>query len=186
MSNNQIIQELKTATMSNSHNIQELTNEIRDSNKFTHQAIVKMEWEINYLVAEFNRIEEEKLQSQLMAQGHYMIDEDDASYFCHEHVPNTTILENKGIVDNNEEEEKKEQIEHIEQVEHKEKIELPADTSLSNDKEVSTKAHSFIIVPLETHHESKASILQYLKESSYAKDSQGFMPTSAQIYESSS
>jgi uncharacterized coiled-coil protein SlyX len=64
MSNNQIIQglnqtiqELKTATMSNSQNIQELTNEIRDSNQFTHQAIVKMEGKIDYLVAEFNRIE---------------------------------------------------------------------------------------------------------------------------------
>jgi hypothetical protein len=43
MNNNQIIQELKTATMSNSQNIQELTNEIRDLNQFTHQAIVKME-----------------------------------------------------------------------------------------------------------------------------------------------
>jgi uncharacterized coiled-coil protein SlyX len=54
---NQTIQELKTATMSNSQNIQELTNEIRDSNQFTHQAIVKMEGEIDYLVVEFNRIE---------------------------------------------------------------------------------------------------------------------------------
>lgn len=40
---------------------------------------------------------------------------------------------------------------------------------MSNDKEVSTEAHSFIILPLETHHESKASILQCLKEPSYAK-----------------
>jgi len=63
MSNNQIIQELKTVAMSNSQNIQELTNEIKDSNQFTHQAIVKMEGEINYLVAKFNRIEEEEFQS---------------------------------------------------------------------------------------------------------------------------
>jgi hypothetical protein len=146
-------------------------------------------------------MEEEDLQSQLMAEGHYMIDEDDASHSCHEHVPDTTILESKEIVDNNEEEGKDEQIEHIveegkeeqivddieeqeekeeqienrdqieqeEQVEHKEKIEPPADTSLSNDKEVSTDAHSFISVPLETHHESKALILQCLKEPLYAK-----------------
>jgi hypothetical protein len=40
---------------------------------------------------------------------------------------------------------------------------------LSNDKEVSTEAHSFIIVPLETYHEPKASVLQCLKEPSYAK-----------------
>jgi hypothetical protein len=134
-------------------------------------------------------MEEEELQSQLMDEGHYMIDEDDASHSCYEHVPDTTILESKEIVDNIEEqEEKDEQIQHIEeqeekeeqiehrdqieqeeQVEHEEKIEPPADTSPSNDKEVSTEAHSFIIIPLETHHESKASILQCLKELSYAK-----------------
>jgi hypothetical protein len=111
-----------------------------------------------------------------MAQGHYFIDEDDANHFCHEHFPETTILKSKEILDNNEEEEKEEQvehkeeqIEHREQVEHKEKIKPPADISLSNDKEVSTEAHSFIIVPLETQHESKASIFQCLKESLYAK-----------------
>jgi hypothetical protein len=159
-----------------SQNIQELTNEIRDSNQFTHQAIVKIEGEIDYLVAELNRIEEEKLQSQLMAPENYMIDEDDASHSCHEHVPDTTILESKEIVDNNKEQEKEEQVEHkeeqieqVEQVKHKEKIEPPADTSLFNDKEVSIKAPSFIIVPFETHHEFKASILQCLKEPSYAK-----------------
>jgi hypothetical protein len=92
-----------------------------------------------------------------MAQGHYMIDEDDASHSCHEHVPDTSILESKEIVDNNEKDEKEEQvehkeeqIEHREQVEHKEKIKPLAETSLSNDKEVSIGAHSFIIVPLET------------------------------------
>jgi hypothetical protein len=104
-----------------------------------------------------------------MAQGHYMIDEDDARHSCHEHVPDTTILESKEIVDNNEKEEKDEQIEYGEQVEHKEKIDSPADTSLSNDKEVSTEAHSFIIVPFETHHESKSLILQCFKQPSYAK-----------------
>jgi hypothetical protein len=173
---NQTIQELKIATLRDSQNIQELTNEIRDSNQFTHQAIVKMEGEIDYLGFEFNRIEEKKLQSQLMAQGHYMIDEDDASHSCHEHVADTTILESKEIVDYNEEEEKEEQVENkeeqieqVEQDEHKEKSEPPSDTSLSNDKEVSTEAHSFIIVPLETQHESKVLILQCLKEPSYAK-----------------
>ena len=38
--------------------------------------------------------------------------------------------------------------EHLEQVEGREQIEPPPD--LSNDKEVSTKAHSFITIPLET------------------------------------
>jgi hypothetical protein len=47
-----------------------------------------------------------------MAQGHYMIDEDDASHSCHEHVPDTSILESKEIVDKNEKDEKEEQVEH--------------------------------------------------------------------------
>jgi hypothetical protein len=142
---NQNIEELKNATMSNSQNLQELK-------QFTHHAFVKMEGQIDYLVAELNKIEEEELQGQLMAQGHYMIDEQNASHSCHEHVLDTTIVKSEEIVDDN-----------------KEKIEPPADTSLSNDKEVSTETHSFIIVHLETHHESKASILLYLKEPSYAK-----------------
>lgn len=163
-------QELKNATMSNSQTIKELTHEIRDSTQFTHQASAKEEEQIDYLVVEFNRMEEEELQSQLMAEGHYEIDEDDASHSCHENIPDTIILESNEI-DNNEEEGKGEQIEHIgeegkdeqivddieeqeekdeqiehrdqieeeEQVEHKEKIEPPADTSPSNDKEVSTE-----------------------------------------------
>jgi hypothetical protein len=212
MSNDQIMQELKqsreelkNATMSNNQAMQELkTTSISDNENI--QNLAKIEGHIDYLVAEFNRMEEEELQSQLMAEGHYMIDEDDASHSCYEHVPDTTILESKEIVDNIEEQEEKdeqiqhieeqedkeeqiehreqiehieqiehreqiehiEQIEHRDQIEHKEKIEPPADTSLSNDKEVS-KAHSFIIVPLKTHHESKVLILQCLKVPSYAK-----------------
>jgi hypothetical protein len=104
----QNIQEFQSVTMSNSQNIQELTNEARDSNQFMHQAIVKMEGEIDYLVAGFNRIEEEEFQSQFMARGHYMIDEHDAGNSCHELVPATTILESEKIVDNNKEEEKDE------------------------------------------------------------------------------
>jgi len=77
------------------------------------------------------------------------------------------------IVDNNEEEEKDKQIEHTEP------IESPTNTSVSNDKEVSVEAHSFIIIPLETHHEPKASVLQCLKEP--YQNSQGFMHTSVQI-----
>lgn len=58
MTNSQATQELKNVTMSNSQAIQELTNEIRDSSQFTHQAIAKMEGEIDYLVVEFNRKKE--------------------------------------------------------------------------------------------------------------------------------
>jgi hypothetical protein len=151
----QAIQELKNVAISSSQNLQELK-------QFMHQAIAKMEGEIDYLVTELNRTEEEEFQSQLMARGHYMIDEDESSNSCHEHVTATTIFESEEIVDNNEEEEKEEKVEHIEPVEPS------ADTSLSNDNEVSTEAHSFIIVPLETHHEPKTLILQCLKKPSYA------------------
>jgi hypothetical protein len=43
-----------------------------------------------------------------------------------------------------------------EKVEHTKLVEPPADTSLSSDKEVSTEAPSFIIIPIETHHEPKS------------------------------
>jgi hypothetical protein len=56
-----------------------------------------------------------------------------------------------------------------EQVEHTEPIEPLTDTSLSNDKEVSIEAHSFIIFPLESLHEPQALVLQCLGEPSYAK-----------------
>jgi hypothetical protein len=134
MSNDQIMQELKqsrqelkNATMSNSQAIKELTHEIRDSTQFTHQVFAKKEEQIDYLVVEFNGMEEEELQSQLMAERQYMIDEDDASHSCHENVPDTIILESNEIdnneeegkeeqIDNNEEEEKEEQIEHMEKI----------------------------------------------------------------------
>jgi hypothetical protein len=69
------------------------------------------------------------------------------------------------------------QIEHREQVEYKEKIKPPADTSLSNDNEVSTEAHSFIIVLLETQHESKAQSFNFSmsQRAIVYQDSQGFM-----------
>jgi hypothetical protein len=86
-----------------------------------------------------------------------MIDEDDASNSCHEHVPATIILESEEIVNNNEDEEKEEQVEHIEPVESS------ADTSLSNDKEVNTETHSFIIVPFETHYKPKLQFLNVSK-----------------------
>jgi hypothetical protein len=128
--------------------------------QITGQAIAKLEWQFDYLVAEFNRMEYEEFQSQLMAKGNYMIDEDESSNSCHEHVPATTILESDEIVDNNEEEEKEK---------HLEQIELPSTPNLSNDKEMSTEAHFFITNPFETLNEPQASILQCLKEPSYDK-----------------
>jgi hypothetical protein len=66
-------------------------------------------------------------------------------------------------VDDNEDEEKEEQVEHREQSE-------PLSTpNLSKDMEVSIEAPSFIFVPLEAHHNSKASVPQCLEEPSYVK-----------------
>ena len=53
--------------------------------------------------------------------------------------------------------------------EEDEQIEPLSTPSLSNDKEVSTQAHSFITIPLETFHQPQASFIQCLKEPSYAK-----------------
>jgi hypothetical protein len=99
MRNNQIMQELKqsrqelkNATMSNNQAMQELkTAFISDSENI--QNLAKIQAHIEYLVTELNKIEEEEFQSQLMAHGHYMIDEDNASHSCHEHVLDTIILE---------------------------------------------------------------------------------------------
>jgi len=77
----------------------ELTGQtISDVNSATMentQAIAKIEGQLEYLVAEVTKIEEEEFQSQLMAKGHYMIDEDDASHSCHEHVPTITMFEKR-------------------------------------------------------------------------------------------
>jgi hypothetical protein len=92
-----------------------------------------------------------------MAEGHYMIDEDDSSNLHHEHVQAIATFESE---DGNEEEEKVEHLEHT--------TPLP-NPNMSNDKEVSTEAHSFITIPLETFHEPQASVLQCLQKPSSAK-----------------
>jgi hypothetical protein len=75
-----------------------------------------------------------------MVEGHYIIGEDDFSNLHHEHVQATAIFESEEIVDVNEEEEKEEHLEHT--------TPLP-NPNMSNDKEVSTKTHSFITIPFE-------------------------------------
>jgi hypothetical protein len=83
----------------------------------------------------------------------YMIE---ANKSAHEHAQTTTILvsEEKAV---NKVEEKEEQIEPLPPL------------NLSNDKEVSTKAHSFVTIPLKTQHEPQASPFQCLEEPSYVK-----------------
>ena len=54
------------------------------------EAIARLERQLGRLVTEFNKIEEEELQSQEMARGQYMIDEDGPNNSYHEHVQATT------------------------------------------------------------------------------------------------
>jgi hypothetical protein len=64
------------------------------------------------------------------------------------------------IVDSHEEEEKEEQVKQFEP---------PPNPNMPNDKEVSTKAHSFVTIPLKTYHEPKVSSSQCLEVSSYVE-----------------
>jgi hypothetical protein len=124
------------------------------------EAVVGLEGQFRHLVAEFNRIEEEELQSQEMAIGQYMIDEDCPNDPHHEHVQATTTLISEERADNHEEEEKEEEVEQIEP---------PQNSNLSNDKEVSTEAHSFVTIPLETYHLPQVLSFQCLNEPSYVE-----------------
>jgi hypothetical protein len=55
--------------------------------------------------------------------------------------------------------EEEEKGEHLASVEHLEHTAPPSNPNSSNDKEMSTEAHSFITIPLETLYEPQASIL---------------------------
>ena len=84
--------------------------------------------------------------------NHYMSESNKST---HEHARTTTKLVS---------EEKS-----VNQVEEKEKqFEPPPNPNRSNDREVSTEAHSFVTIPLETHHETQVSFLQCLEVLSYA------------------
>jgi hypothetical protein len=62
------------------------------------EVIARLEGQFGHLVAEFNRIEEEEFQSQEMARGQYMIDEDQGNPH-HEHVQATTTRGSEEIAD---------------------------------------------------------------------------------------
>jgi hypothetical protein len=53
--------------------------------------------------------------------------------------------------------------------EMEEQIEPPPILNWSNDKEVSTEAHSFVTIPLETYHSPQVSSFQCLEEPSYVE-----------------
>ena len=63
------------------------------------EVIARLEGQLGHLVSEFNKIKEEEFQSQEMARGQYMIDEDTSSNSYHEHVQTTTKLVSEEIAD---------------------------------------------------------------------------------------
>jgi hypothetical protein len=85
----QAISDMKNATMENTQAISDVKNATMENT----QAIARIEGQFECLVAEVTKIEEEKFESQLMATGHYMIDEDDFHNSYHEHVQATIILQ---------------------------------------------------------------------------------------------
>jgi hypothetical protein len=66
-------------------------HEIKDTAMANTEAIVRMEGQLGHLVAEFNIVKEEEFQSQEMAIGQCMIDEDGSNNSYHEHVQATTF-----------------------------------------------------------------------------------------------
>jgi hypothetical protein len=133
--------------------------EIIDATVANTEAVARLEGQIGHLVAEFNKIEEEELQSQEMAKGQYMIDDDCPNDPHHEHVQATTTLVSEERANNHEEEEE----------EMEEQMEPSPILNWSNDKDVSTEAHSFVTIPLETFHSPQVSSYQCLEEPSYVE-----------------
>jgi hypothetical protein len=71
--------------------VNQLIQKIIDDTMANTETIARLEGQLNHLVVEFNIVEEEKLQSQEMAKGKYMIDKDGPSNSYHEHVQPTTF-----------------------------------------------------------------------------------------------
>jgi hypothetical protein len=86
--------------------------------------------------------------------NHYV---NEASKSAHKHAQTTTTLVSEKRANNHEEEEKEEQVEPL------------PNPNIPNDKEVSTEAHSFVTIPLETQLEPQVSSFQCLKEPCYVE-----------------
>ena len=80
----------------------------------------------------------------------------EANKSAHEYAQNTTILDSE-----------EKAVRKVE--ENEEQIEPPPIQKLSNDKEMSTEAHSFVTIPLETYLEPQVSSFQCLEEPSYVE-----------------
>ena len=65
--------------------------EITDATMANTEAIARLEGQLGHLIAEFNKIEEEELQSQEMAKRQYMIDKNGPNNSYNEHVLATTF-----------------------------------------------------------------------------------------------
>ena len=63
------------------------------------KAIARLEGQLDHLVTEFNKIEEDELQSQQIVRGQHMIDEDASSNSYHKHVQATSTRGSKEIFD---------------------------------------------------------------------------------------
>jgi hypothetical protein len=74
-------------------------SEVKNATMANILAIGSLEGQLDRLVAELNIMEEEELQSQLMVEIHYMIDDDDFSNPHHEHVQATTTLGSEASVE---------------------------------------------------------------------------------------
>jgi hypothetical protein len=85
-------------------------------------------------------------------KNHYMT-EANKSVYENAKITTKLVSEEKAV---NKEEEKEEQVEQFE-----------ASPNPSNDKEVSTEAHSFVTIPLKTYHSPHVSSFQCLEEPSY-------------------
>jgi len=94
-SNSQTMQELKNVTMVDIPAIQE----INYATMANTSVVERLKGQFDHLVAELNRMEEEELQSQWMAERHYMIDENESSNPYHEHAHATTTLGSEEVVE---------------------------------------------------------------------------------------
>jgi hypothetical protein len=81
------------------HLIGQSISDVKNATMANTPAIESLEGQLDRLVAKLNKMEGEELQSQLMAERHYMIDEDDSSNPHHEHVQAITIHGSEKVVD---------------------------------------------------------------------------------------
>jgi hypothetical protein len=74
-------------------------SDMKNATMANTSAIESLKGQLDRLVAKLNRMQEEELQSQLVVERHYMIDEDDSTNPHHEHVQATTTLGSEEVVE---------------------------------------------------------------------------------------